>query len=202
MLRNVCCVCVCLFIPVTHSKKNMKYLPKKYISPASFLPASSFTALHQQKTGPSFVNKSSSVFLKTGSEDNNKTKKKSKQRGKETWATRLMQMVPSEQHGATPWLWTQVWICGGQSALGRLRWPRLTFPQLPLNLGFILPDQNDFQMLFPDLVSSFCPKNVNITELLFNPNKLFWKHIGRGLVRGFWSPSGVQGCHFSFHQES
>jgi hypothetical protein len=41
------------------------------------------------------------------------------------------------------------------------------------SLGSILPDQNDFRMPFPDLVSSFCPKNVNITELLLKPNKLF-----------------------------
>lgn len=59
----------------------------------------------------------------------------------------------------------------------------LLCPQLPPYLGFILPNQNDFQILFPDLVSSFCPKNVNITELLFNLDKLFEKHWetqGRG----------------------
>lgn len=134
--------------------------------PLGFLPASSFIALGQQKTGPSFL-----INHQVSTSGQNQGEKQAEEEGNlgsqayvagALWAT-LVQ---------TPWLWTRVWICGGQSALEKIRRPKLTFSQLPLNLGFILPDQNDFQMLFPDLVSSFCPKNVNTTELLFNPNKL------------------------------
>lgn len=80
----------------------------------------------------------------------------------------------------------------------------LLCPQLPPYLGFILPNQNDFQILFPDLVSSFCPKNVNITELLFNLNNYF-RNTGRHKAGAHQKPPVTRGgqkvCHLSLPWE-
>lgn len=156
---------MCLCIPMTHSKKNMKWLPKKIhvsskcfcIFPPPFL--SGFTALSEQEPGYPLL----------------RNFQESPPAGQGAWAPRLVCLAPSPQR----WSETPGSGCGSESVQGSRLWAGSGCPHWPLpghssRLPWHHPSPTEWlSMLFPDLVSSFCPKNVNISELLSHPNKLF-----------------------------
>lgn len=184
------CTLICLFLPVTLKRTWRRCL--KNLSPASTFGSfplflSSFTALvNRCQVHQSLRNARVHLQEREQGEPQSQEKKKAKEEG--PGLPRIFSLAPFlKQWSENPWLQALVWIHTGRSALGRFTLLKLTFSQLPPYLGFIPPDQNDFQTLFPDLVSSFSPKNVNVTELLFYPQQIVLEIHGetqrKGLIR-------------------
>lgn len=131
---------MCLFIPMTHSKKNMKWLPKKIhvsskcfcIFPPPFL--SGFTALSEQEPGHPLL----------------RNFQESPPAGQGAWAPRLVCLAASPQR------WSEIpgSGCGSESVQGidseqvQAAPTDLSLATAPAFLGIILPQQNDFQCYF------------------------------------------------------
>lgn len=137
---------------------------KKYMSAASTFVSfplflSGFTALSEQEPGHPLL----------------RNFQGSPPAGQGARASRLVWLAPSLRR----WSETPGSGCGSESVQGSRLWagsgcPHWPFPALSFRLPWHHPSKSEWlPMLFPDRVSSFCPKNVNISELLFHPNKLF-----------------------------
>lgn len=129
---------MCLFIPVTHSKKNMIFL-QKYMSPASTFVSfplflSGFTALSEQEPGHPLL----------------RNFQESPPAGQGAQASRLMWPAPSFHGGQRPLaLGVGLKLCRTVGSEQVQAAPTdLSLPSASAFLGIILPNQNDFQCYF------------------------------------------------------